>query len=79
MGSGSMRAESRQLVSHSHTVNGQSVNIPSYAIKAGDALLRAIQNPVSKRHLVNWRNKLVFQPGLEVSVDKSRRHVQESA
>ena len=39
MGFGSTRAESRQLVSHkSITVNGQTVNIPSYQVKAGDAI-----------------------------------------
>jgi small subunit ribosomal protein S4 len=33
------RAKARQLVSHSHfTVNGRSVNIPSYQIKAGDVV-----------------------------------------
>ena len=37
MGFGSTRAESGQLVSHkSITVNGQVVNIPSFAVKAGD-------------------------------------------
>jgi len=39
MGYGSTRAESRQLVSHKAiTVNGQSVNIPSYQVKAGDVV-----------------------------------------
>ena len=39
MGYGSTRAESRQLVSHkAMTVNGQSVNIPSYQVKAGDVV-----------------------------------------
>lgn len=39
MGYGSTRAESRQLVSHkSITVNGQSVNIPSYQVKSGDVV-----------------------------------------
>ena len=39
MGFGSTRAESRQLVSHkSITVNGQTVNIPSYQVKAGDVV-----------------------------------------
>ena len=33
------RAEARQLVSHRHfTVNGKSVNIPSYLLKAGDVV-----------------------------------------
>ncbi|MDF1761867.1 MAG: 30S ribosomal protein S4 [Oleibacter sp.] len=37
MGFGSTRAESRQLVSHKAiTVNGQTVNIPSFQIKSGD-------------------------------------------
>ena len=37
MGYGSTRAEARQLVSHkSIMVNGKSVNIPSYQVKAGD-------------------------------------------
>jgi hypothetical protein len=36
MGFGSTRAEARQLVSHKAiTVNGQSVNIPSYMVKVG--------------------------------------------
>ena len=39
MGFGSTRAEARQLVSHKAvTVNGQVVNIPSYLVKAGDAV-----------------------------------------
>ena len=39
MGFGSTRAEARQLVSHKAiTVNGQSVNIPSYLVKAGDVI-----------------------------------------
>ncbi|MEH6552165.1 MAG: 30S ribosomal protein S4 [Pseudomonadales bacterium] len=39
MGFGSTRAESRQLVSHrSITVNGQSVNVPSYQVQPGDVV-----------------------------------------
>lgn len=39
MGIGSSRAQSRQLVNHAHfTVNGRTVNIPSYMIKAGDVI-----------------------------------------
>ncbi|EAT11891.1 30S ribosomal protein S4 [Bermanella marisrubri] len=39
MGFGSTRAEARQLVSHKAiAVNGQTVNIPSYNIKAGDVV-----------------------------------------
>ena len=39
MGFASTRAEARQMVSHKAiTVNGASVNIPSYLVKAGDAV-----------------------------------------
>lgn len=39
MGFGSTRAESRQLVSHKGiTVNGQTLNIPSYQVKVGDVV-----------------------------------------
>ncbi len=39
MGIGASRAESRQIVSHGHiTVNGKSVNIPSYLVKVDDVI-----------------------------------------
>ncbi len=39
MGFGSTRAEARQVVSHRQiTVNGQSVNIPSFQVSAGDVI-----------------------------------------
>ncbi len=39
LGFGSTRAESRQLVSHKTiSVNGQTVNIPSYQVKPGDVV-----------------------------------------
>lgn len=39
MGFASTRAEARQMVTHKNLlVNGQSVNIPSYQIKAGDVV-----------------------------------------
>jgi small subunit ribosomal protein S4 len=39
MGFGSTRAEARQLVSHKAiSVNGETVNIPSYNIKSGDVV-----------------------------------------
>jgi small subunit ribosomal protein S4 len=39
MGIGSSRSESRQIVSHRHiTVNGKSVNIPSYIVDKGDVI-----------------------------------------
>jgi small subunit ribosomal protein S4 len=39
MGFGSTRAESRQLVSHKAiSVNGKTVNIPSYQVRPGDVV-----------------------------------------
>jgi len=39
MGWGNSRAEARQLVNHGHfTVNGGKVDIPSYLVRAGDAV-----------------------------------------
>lgn len=39
MGIGVSRAQSRQMVNHSQiTVNGKTVNIPSYLVKAGDVI-----------------------------------------
>ena len=39
MGYGSTRAEARQIVSHRQiTVNGQSVNVPSYQVQEGDVV-----------------------------------------
>jgi len=39
MGIGTSRAQARQLVNHGHiTVNGKVVDIPSYLVKAGDAI-----------------------------------------
>src|SRR5574344_632214 len=39
MGYGATRAESRQLVSHNAiTINGQTVNIPSYQVQPGDVI-----------------------------------------
>jgi len=39
MGIGDSRSEARQIVSHRHiTVNGKSVNIPSFTVKKGDVI-----------------------------------------
>ena len=39
MGIGSSRNESRQIVNHGHiTVNGHTVDIPSFSVKAGDVI-----------------------------------------
>ena len=39
MGIGGSRAQARQLVNHAHfSVNGRTVNVPSYIVKAGDVI-----------------------------------------
>ena len=39
MGVGGSRAQARQLVNHAHfSVNGRTVNIPSYIVKVGDVI-----------------------------------------
>ena len=74
MGFGSTRAEARQLVSHKAIlVNGQSVNIPSYLVKAGDTI--AVREQSRKQARVQEALQLAIQVGMpswvEVSVDKA--------
>ncbi len=63
LGIATTRAAARQLVSHRHiTVNGELVNIPSYALKAGDVVgvreksksLEAITDALSTRRPCVW-------------------------
>ncbi|NBX63017.1 MAG: 30S ribosomal protein S4 [Betaproteobacteria bacterium] len=68
MGFGSTRAEARQLVSHKAiTVNGQSVNIPSYMVKAGDVL--AIREKSKKQNRIVEALQLAQQVGMPAWVD----------
>jgi small subunit ribosomal protein S4 len=74
MGFGSTRAEARQLVSHKAiTVNGNSVNIPSYMVKAGDVL--ALREKSKKQNRVVEALQLAQQVGMpawvEVSIEKA--------
>lgn len=74
MGFGSTRAEARQLVSHKAiTVNGQSVNIPSYLVKAGDVI--AVREKSKKQTRVVEALQLAAQVGMpawvEVNADKA--------
>jgi small subunit ribosomal protein S4 len=74
MGFGSTRAEARQLVSHKAiTVNGQSVNIPSYMVKTGDVV--AIRDKSKKQNRIVEALQLAQQVGLpawvEVSIEKA--------
>ncbi|MDR2155835.1 MAG: 30S ribosomal protein S4 [Burkholderiaceae bacterium] len=74
MGFGSTRAEARQLVSHKAVVvNGQPVNIPSYAVNSGDVI--AVREKSKKQTRVQEALQLAGQIGfpswVEVSADKA--------
>lgn len=74
MGFASTRAEARQIVSHKAiTVNGKSVNIPSYSVKAGDVI--AVRDKSKKQARVIEALELAKQIGfpawVEVAVDKA--------
>ena len=74
MGFGSTRAEARQLVSHkAMTVNGKSVNIPSYMVKAGDII--AVRDKSKKQNRVVEALQLAQQVGMpswvEVNIEKA--------
>ena len=74
MGFGSTRAEARQLVSHkAMTVNGKSVNIPSFMVKAGDIV--AVRDKSKKQNRVVEALQLAQQVGMpswvEVNIEKA--------
>jgi small subunit ribosomal protein S4 len=74
MGFASTRAEARQIVSHKAiTVNGKSVNIPSYSVKAGDVV--AVREKSKKQARVIEALELAKQIGfpawVDVAVDKA--------
>ena len=74
MGFGSTRAEARQLVSHKAlSVNGQSVNIPSYMVKTGDIV--AVRDKSKKQNRIVEALQLAQQVGMpawvEVSIEKT--------
>jgi small subunit ribosomal protein S4 len=73
MGFGSTRAEARQLVSHKAiTVNGHTVNIPSYMVKAGDTI--SVREAARTQLRVQDALKLADQIGLAawVQVDATK-------
>ena len=68
MGFGSTRGEARQLVSHKAiTVNGQSVNIPSYLVKVGDVV--AVREKSKKQARITEALQLAAQVGMPAWVD----------
>ena len=73
VGIGSTRAEARQLVSHKAvTVNGQTVNIPSYQVKAGDVI--SVREKSKKQVRIQEALALAEQIGFPswVSVDTKK-------
>ena len=68
MGIGASRSESRQIVNHAQiTVNGRTVNIPSYQVKVGDVIA------VKERELEMFKQlkgmKIVMPKWLEFNSD----------
>jgi small subunit ribosomal protein S4 len=81
MGFGSTRAEARQLVSHKAvTVNGASVNIPSYLVKGGDLI--AVREKSKKQNRVVEALQLALQVGMpgwvEVNAEKAEGTFKKS-
>ena len=73
MGFGVTRNEARQLVSHrAITVNGQSVNIPSYQCQAGDviALREKSQKQARVQQSLEIRGQIGFPDWVEVDEKK---------
>ena len=73
MGFGATRAESRQLVSHKTiSVNGSTVNVPSYQVKAGDVV--AVREKSKNQLRIAQALDLCVQRGrvewVEVDADK---------
>ena len=65
LGFASTRREARQLVNHGHyTVNGKSVNIPSYLVEAGDVIA------VSEKSSSNTRFKKMKEDDAFVAAPK---------
>jgi small subunit ribosomal protein S4 len=71
MGFASTRAEARQLVSHkAMTVNGQSVNIPSYLVKPSDVI--AVREKSKKQARILEALELASSAGFPAWVDVSK-------
>ena len=73
MGFGSTRAESRQLVSHKAImVNGQTVNIASYCVQAGDvvAVREKAKNELRIQSAINISAQRAESECLDVNVEK---------
>lgn len=73
MGFGSTRAEARQLVSHKAiTVNGKTVNIPSYLVQEGDviAIREKSQNQLRIKNALEISSQRAAIDWIEVNTSK---------
>lgn len=62
MGIGASRAQSRQIVNHGHmTVNGKTVDIPSYQVKVGD-VISVKENKKSKAIFTALKDAKITMP-----------------
>ena len=71
LGMGASRKEARQLITHGHfIVNGQKVDIPSYAVKPGD-VIKVKEKSFSSPKFKEMREMSVTVPAwLSVDIDK---------
>lgn len=71
LGMGASRKEARQLITHGHfTVNGQKVDIPSYAVKPGD-VIKVKEKSTSSPKFKEMREMSITVPSwLTVDIDK---------
>ena len=75
MGFGATRAESRQLVNHkSIAVNGVTVNIPSYQVRAGDVV--TVRERARKQSRVQESLEIATQLGLPEWVDVNEKALE---
>jgi small subunit ribosomal protein S4 len=73
MGYGSTRAEARQIVSHRQiTVNGQTVNVPSYQVQEGDviAVREKAKNQLRIKHALELAGQRAPVEWVEVDTAK---------
>jgi len=81
MGFASTRAEARQMVSHKAiTVNGSSVNIPSYLVKAGDVVAVREKSKKQARVLeaIELAKQIGFPAWVDVAADKAEGTFKKS-
>ena len=80
MGFGRTRKETRQIVDHKHVlVNGKSVNIPSYLVKAGDVIEIKEKYKSSQRYkdIVEVTGRRMVPAWLEVDAENLKGTVKE--